>query len=183
MLSNIEKRDWNMVGGPSSICTPLVILNEHRRSCHLSCFFVLILYSLVLMWFFGTLNFKSLYLHSQNTSVQGFRIALFGKEKALQFRGTNGQIIFYDMILGMTWEPCFWNPWGFLLGFPYVIPNTTLLMLAPSHPLGSEKILLGIQQLVIAAGKTADFLGWVKLQFHILCTVYSRMILIYPFWN
>ena len=52
----------------------------------------------------------------------------------------------------------FLEPLRFLLGFPHVIPNTTLLMLAALHPLASEKILLGIQQLVIAAGKAAGFL-------------------------
>ena len=66
--------------------------------------------------------------------------------------------LFWDFPLNDL-RTMFLEPWRFLLGFSHVIPNTTLLMLAPSHPLGSEKILLGIQQLVIAAGKTADFLG------------------------
>ena len=36
----------------------------------------------------------------------------------------------------------FLEPLRFLLGFPHVIPSTTLLMLAALHPLASEKILL-----------------------------------------
>lgn len=71
------------------------------------------------------------------------------------------QIIFYDIIPGFSLNDLrtmFLEPLRFLLGFPHVIPSTTLLMLAALHPLASEKILLGIQQLVIAAGKAAGFL-------------------------
>lgn len=72
------------------------------------------------------------------------------------------QIIFYDIIPGFSLNDLrtmFLEPLRFLLGFPHVIPNTTLLMLAALHPLASEKILLGIQQLVIAAGKAAGLIA------------------------
>ncbi len=175
-------------------------------------FFVLIWYSLVLMWFFGTINFESKSLHSQNTSVQGFGIGLFGMEKTIQFRRTNGRsfsmTLFWELpILGdlrtnmyifciglKRWYlSMLFGVYAAIIGtleafvwFSHVIPNTTLLMLAPLHPLDSEKTLPGIQQLVIA-GKAAGFLRTVIFylttsrtsEIPISYSIYSRMIPIY----